>query len=86
MRPDWDQADGGLPHRTTWAIVKLGVGFVVVVCSLYLIVSEGLTAGNLQLLAEVGARVQAPPAQTIIGGDWNMPPQQVAGSGLLERT
>ena len=53
-------------------------------CSIWLIDSQGLSESNLAILAEAAALLHSISGPWIIGGDWNINPQVLQGSGWLD--
>ena len=71
-------------HRVavTWvnAVVKGGIHFI----SLYLIDTVGLNEANKLILEEVTVAIKSIKGPWILGGDWNLVPNVIAESGLLQ--
>ena len=52
--------------------------------SVYLYDTEGVSDRNLALLQQLAAALRTLRMPWIIGGDWNMTPQQLAATGVLD--
>ena len=53
--------------------------------SVYLRDSEGLSDYNLGIMSDIGALVQAEAVPTLIGGDWNVAPEEVADTIFVNK-
>ena len=70
-------------HRLVTAVCKLPGRSPVIVFSIYLRVSEGMTPTNLEIVASAVATADHHLLPCIILGDWNMTAKTIAGSGIV---
>ena len=70
-------------HRIVFARWQSWIKTGIDVASLYLISSEGLSSGNVDLLDGLGCALRQSGRPFILGGDWNLPPSVLDGSGWL---
>ena len=68
----------------TSAIMTADLGLVILY-AVYLICAVGLDQANIAILQILGAHVRSHGRPDIAGGDFNLNPALIRGSGLLER-
>ena len=75
-----------VPGRLVAALVE-APDFRPMVCfSAYMAVNQGLSRGNLEILAALGDAATRHAAYFLAGGDWNMGSQMLRYTSFIERT